>query len=200
MSTQNGTIEIIEEKIIKDVIVIQNDTQVSESTMLTIEDVTLSTTEIQNTESTTKAFYKAFTPTYSILNELPNISNTEDYLLSPSPFSINTSKYAISIGVSLTAKSTKPIKDLASLQFHCQPTLNSDGLPQLNIFIFYNDTDATEPTKQFYWENIFEINFPQDAIAGVTLSNIETVQVFQINGDPRTSRGTVTTVKQTDKN
>lgn len=196
MSTQNGTIEIIEEQTMDE----GSRIKVSGTMMKTIEQITQSTMKIENTESNTAAFYESFPPSLSSVNELHNISNIEDYLLSPSPFSINTSNYAISIGVSVTAKSTKPLRDLSSLQFHCQPTLNSDGLPQLNIFIFYNDTDVTESTKQFYWENIFEINFPINSISGLALENIETVQVFLTNGDPRTSRGTVTTVKSTDKN
>ncbi|MGH1386907.1 hypothetical protein [Kordia sp.] len=83
---------------------------------------------------------------------------------------------------------------------------NNSGQEQLNIYVSFESSEPKEPTLDdeslyyFYYLNIYfegkEIIGKSDTnIYQVPSENIKTVQLFLIKEDPRTSRGTVTTVQ-----
>ena len=84
--------------------------------------------------------------------------------------------------------------ELDTLKFNYQLIINTLGLPQLNIYVCYSENDLGIKPK--YWDNCFQINFSEHITPKVNLSEIATIEVFLIDEDPRTSRGTVTTVKK----
>lgn len=173
---------------------IENHSKVGEKEMGAIEAVIFSNPPIfPSVEPISDPFYRAFLSKKSGINQLDKLDQIKDHLLSPTPFIIDSKTGEINVGLSLISKTHMPLKDLSSLEFHYQVTLNDEGLAQLNIFVYYDDVSLAD--ELFYWENIFEIYFPENSIPKILLSTIRTVKVFQAQGDPRASRGTVTTVK-----
>ncbi|MBC8754655.1 hypothetical protein H2O64_08210 [Kordia sp. YSTF-M3] len=75
--------------------------------------------------------------------------------------------------------------------------LNCIGKYQLNIYIIFNTPEKSGVKYDFY---SFDIRFLKKSIKlqelnNLPLSQVNTVEVFIINKDPKTSRGTVTTVQ-----
>jgi hypothetical protein len=146
-------------------------------------------------------FYKALEPKCSAVNQIPNINEALDFLLSPTPVAFKTVNGRITLGLSLTAKTPAPLKNMKNLKFDYQLTLSQFGTPQMNIYVSF-DKEAqpgfTESNLQF-WDNIFNIIIPAGSLVNIQKpGEVEYFQVFVIQRDPRTSRGTVTTVKPTE--
>lgn len=88
-------------------------------------------------------------------------------------------------------------QQVADFNLYYNYTLDADGLPQIAIYICYHKEEINATAYEY---NTFEIYVYKGAITDannkeVELSEIQTVQVFLINTDPRTSRGTTTTVQ-----
>ncbi|MBC8754656.1 hypothetical protein H2O64_08215 [Kordia sp. YSTF-M3] len=81
---------------------------------------------------------------------------------------------------------------------------NNSGQEQLNIHIYFSkDPNLLQVQGEyfFYPLNIFLKRLtPEESPHSIPLENIKTVQVFLINVDPRTSRGTITTVQTHNSN
>ena len=72
-------------------------------------------------------------------------------------------------------------------------SLNVNGIPQLNIYISF-DKNIEGEDYDYY---AFEIGLDSDSMFTdqMQLNGVETVQVYLYDTDPKTSRGTVTTVQ-----
>lgn len=75
--------------------------------------------------------------------------------------------------------------------------LNNRGLPNLIIYIIYRET-GTGSKENIIFDH-FEINF-ENQESKIQFSEFDTIEIFIIDEDPRTSRGTVTTVSQPTTN
>ncbi len=91
-----------------------------------------------------------------------------------------------------------------SFSINYQFTYNSGGNYQLNFYIFFNEgsTSVTSVGSEVnsYVSFPFEITFTQDLLSPVNgtpipLGSIKTVQVFMVDVDPETTRGTETAVQ-----
>ncbi len=96
-------------------------------------------------------------------------------------------------------------QDILSFRLFYNYTLSNIGEPQISIYIWYYTIDNSATT---YSINSFDIYFKGESIVNfdmygsvnmgetkIGVKNIKKVQVFLINGDPETSRGTTTTVQ-----
>ncbi len=77
--------------------------------------------------------------------------------------------------------------------FYYNFSLNASGEPQLDIYITFND-EIKGDSYNYY---AFEVGFESDSeiLSQWQLDGVVTTQVFLYDKDPRTSRGTVTTVQ-----
>lgn len=96
----------------------------------------------------------------------------------------------VSVVVFITDKCEKPIIGIQQMF-----AISNLGTFKLQFFIDY--TYKEDKSKKF---DIYELHFHAKAEKlpkGVTLEDIDTVEVFLVDTDPITSRGTVTTVEST---
>ncbi|WP_298513158.1 hypothetical protein [uncultured Kordia sp.] len=142
-------------------------------------------------------FYESVGHNSSLINKMPHIDRAIDHLLSPTPIAFSTVNGRITFGLSLIAKTKNPLINISHRNFTYQLTLSQYGTPQLNIYVFFDESNNRSGQLEF-WDNTFYIEFPAGSIPHLTNPNtIEHIQAFIIENDPRTSRGTVTTVKPT---
>jgi hypothetical protein len=140
-------------------------------------------------------FYESINSSFSMINELPEIDNSSETLLPPIPVFCRIHNGRITFGLNLIAKTTVPLLDLKSLQLTYQFTLDPSGVPQINVYVFFLDDTSVNVPK--YWNNVLNITLPAGSLPNVTPNLFKTVQIFLLSEDPKTSRGTVTTVQPT---
>lgn len=88
-----------------------------------------------------------------------------------------------------------------SFSINYQFTFNSYGNYQLNFYIYFNKS-ATAVVGNSYKSFPFEVTFTGSHVLPVDgtkipLGSIKTIQVFMVDVDPETTRGTVTVVQDT---
>ncbi|WP_430409949.1 hypothetical protein [Kordia sp.] len=85
-----------------------------------------------------------------------------------------------------------------------QLVLNASGNYQINIYISFNrlnySSEESTPFEHYEFDIIFKENsislISNSDVSSLDLKNVETVKVFLIRTNPKTSRGTVTTVQR----
>ena len=102
----------------------------------------------------------------------------------------------------LMAAVVRTSKKLTSgdFSFYYHFTYNSSGNYQLNFYITFDKSNKAVSDVNSYASFPFEVTLTEGSIksangASVPLDSIKTVQVFLINEDPETTRGTETTVQ-----
>jgi hypothetical protein len=166
------------------------DIPVTAKRMSAIEKIIDSTTEI-NLFPYAGTLYESLSSDVSSINNL-NLGVIDNVILSPVVSAILENE-VLKVGLLLTAKTSKSLHETEGFQMNYQLTLNDYGLPQLNIYVLYSETNSEEMP---YWDNSFQINFDSNITPEINLGELTTIQVFLQDEDPRTSRGTVTTVKR----
>ncbi|MEM6717709.1 MAG: hypothetical protein AAF611_00195 [Bacteroidota bacterium] len=85
------------------------------------------------------------------------------------------------------------ITNLVSVHYDYE--LNATSLPSLMIYLTF-DKEKIGRSSNIISHKQFLFTFEQKSDEGIDFSNFDTIQAFLIEDDPRTSRGTVTTVTQ----
>ncbi|MBC8754640.1 hypothetical protein H2O64_08135 [Kordia sp. YSTF-M3] len=169
----------------------EDDVTVTKERMSAIETIINSTTKI-NPFPSPMPCYESFTGGVSSINDITLGIIKDDFILPPAASAILVDEVLI-VGLLLTAKTSKALHEMEDFQMNYQLTLNDYGLPQLNIYVLYSETNSEENP---YWDNSFQITFDRNITPEINLEELTTIQVFLQDEDPRTSRGTVTTVKR----
>ncbi|WP_420574175.1 hypothetical protein [Kordia sp.] len=185
MDTQN----ILQEK--RKFNLFSNDIPVTQSSIDTIKAIIATTKPIGN-DTDNPIYYASLSNGKSSINK-EDLSVINDDIFSPVT-SVVLDAEIMNIGILLVAKTKKPLINVERLQFNYQFVLGDFGLPQLNIYVSFNE--AHSPEMPVYWDNTFQIVVNKNISQDIDLNEIVTVQVFLVDDDPRTTRGTVTTVKR----
>jgi hypothetical protein len=168
--------------------------ETSQEEMEAIKKIIESGTIINENSGT--SFYVNIGNTTSAVNLYNNQNEVVEKLMTPTVFILKKT-HPLSIGLLLTAYSSLPLAEL-NIKFYYKLGLNrNDGLPKLTIFAYFNESKPTDPpSTKVYYENFFEMNFGNPLVPDIKIETIKTIEVFLTEGDPRTSRGTVTTVTE----
>lgn len=82
-------------------------------------------------------------------------------------------------------------KSQANALVYYDYNIDTNGFPKIDIYVLFGKTSDAINKNQ---ERHFDITFNRTCTTGIDLCTIKTIEVFLIQDDPRTSRGTVTTV------
>ncbi|KAB8153022.1 hypothetical protein EZY14_011615 [Kordia sp. TARA_039_SRF] len=197
MSNQRiNKLEILQkvEGLIEELIENQCDEKEEPKKTKTFESLLNTFTEIYKRSTTCcgEPYYIVEAANQSPLNDLDKSSRISDQMLPPLVVPYYVGNRFRGVYIVAIARTGGPIQN-EDLKLFYNFSLNVDGKPQLNLYVSFNCHRNIE--KHEFWYNAINFNTGSNQMQAVDLSSIETVEVFLIDEDPETSRGTVTTVK-----
>ncbi|MEM6717696.1 MAG: hypothetical protein AAF611_00130 [Bacteroidota bacterium] len=156
----------------------------------------LSVPGVRITKKTTKNIYYTIAPYIKPSNKLGLSNHPTDNLLAPVTFAnYNAKNERLTISIILFIDTGYAVRQ-DEVSFNYNNTINGVGEVQFNVYAYFNRPGPILITGNYniYSYTIF-VNNSQNFFPNINTEGNKTVQVSLINVDPRTSRGTKTTIQ-----